>query len=134
MPNILIVEDNVSYAAILAFILKEHGYRVKTAFTGKEAIDMVATENFDAIIVDHWMPDLNGIETIRVLRNQGCKSGVILLTALIPWEVENKIDGLDVWKIIEKSSVEKVILDEIQNAVEFTQMNKEPNSSEKSLL
>lgn len=128
MTRILVVEDNAAYAAILEYLLKAEGYDVEVAPTGRGAVEAAGSRAFDAVIVDHWMPDMDGIHTIATLREIGHRFGVILLTALVPSEIEDLADGLDIWKIVDKTKVEEDrFLEVVQNAVEFTQMMESGN-------
>ena len=74
-------------------ILRYHKYSVDTVRDGREALDYALVEKYDGIILDVMMPKLSGLEVLRRLRQEGCRTPVLLLTAKS--EVEDRIEGLD---------------------------------------
>lgn len=82
-PTILIVDDEMDIVATLAFMLEHSGYAVRKAYGGEEALQSVAREKPDAILLDLMMPDLDGTEVIRRLHaDPGTASiPVVIITA-----------------------------------------------------
>ena len=68
MLDILLVDDNILNSRIMAYYLQEK-YNVTCVYSGKEAVDIFRTKKFDAIIMDLMMPEMDGYETTRNLRN-----------------------------------------------------------------
>jgi two-component system OmpR family response regulator len=92
--RILVVEDEVKMAALLKRGLEEEGYAVDTAQTGTDAI-WLGTENpYDLIVLDLMLPDRDGFEVCRELRESGRWAPVIMLTAKDG--VRDRVTGLDV--------------------------------------
>jgi two-component system, OmpR family, phosphate regulon response regulator PhoB len=95
MEKILVVEDNEQIAALLNFKLKHSGFEVVHAENGKLGLEAVRTNPPDLIILDVMMPVMNGLEMLKILKNDdGIKTiPVILLTALAnEWEI---VEGLE---------------------------------------
>ena len=91
--RVLVVEDEAKMAGLLKRGLEEEGYAVDTAGDGREAL-WLATENpYDAIVLDVMLPDLDGFEVCRRLRNEGRWSPVLMLTARDA--VPDRVSGLD---------------------------------------
>ena len=91
--RVLVVEDEVKMAGLLKRGLEEEGYAVDTAGDGREAL-WLATENpYDAIVLDVMLPDLDGFEVCRRLRDAGRWSPVLMLTARDA--VPDRVEGLD---------------------------------------
>jgi two-component system, OmpR family, alkaline phosphatase synthesis response regulator PhoP len=67
--KILLVDDEADILEFLSYNLKKEGYRVYTANNGKEAVTVAKKENPDVIILDVMMPDMDGIETCREIRD-----------------------------------------------------------------
>lgn len=92
-PEILIVEDENSVARFLYQALEEAGYSPTACGNGKLGLDLVVAGNFDLILLDLMLPELDGVEVCRGIRDQGRRTPVIMVTARD--RVEDKIRGLD---------------------------------------
>lgn len=66
--RILVVDDDAGVRQVLRGMIESAGYPVELASNGKEALDKLQQESFNLIITDLVMPELEGIETIQVLR------------------------------------------------------------------
>jgi YesN/AraC family two-component response regulator len=85
--KILIVDDEEIVVAGIKKGLDYSGHIVKTILGGKEAIQLVAKEYFDLVIVDLVMPGLNGVETCRGIKEVSPTTEVMLLSGF-PGEIE----------------------------------------------
>ncbi len=92
MSQVCLVEDEQKVAAFICKGLEEHGYKVKTAKNGGEAKTLIATEDFDLLILDIMLPDINGIELCRQIRLTNTQTPILILSALE--QVQNKVAGL----------------------------------------
>jgi two-component system, OmpR family, copper resistance phosphate regulon response regulator CusR len=92
MANICLVEDEQKVAAFICRGLEEHGYKLKTAIDGAAAKSLLQTADFDLLILDVMLPDINGIELCRQIRATDTKTPILMLTALD--QVHNKVSGL----------------------------------------
>ena len=81
MERILVVDDEKPVRDALAILLKQEGYRVVVAECGHTAIDAVETFTFDMVIVDIFMPGIDGLETMRMLRRDAPDVPVIVMSA-----------------------------------------------------
>jgi two-component system OmpR family response regulator len=90
--RILVVDDERSIVDAVATALRYEGYDVEEAYTGREAIDAVTRDEPDLIVLDWMLPDIEGIEVGRRLRERGFKSAVLFLTAKDA--TENKVEAL----------------------------------------
>lgn len=66
--EVLVVDDNAVNLTITEGLLKPLQMKIQTALSGKEAIDRIETNHFDLIFMDHMMPEMDGVETTRVIR------------------------------------------------------------------
>src|SRR3954451_21550076 len=90
--RILVVDDERSIVDAVATALRYEGYQVEEAHTGREALTSVAESEPDLVVLDWMLPDIEGIEVGRRLRDQGLKSAVLFLTAKDA--TENKVEAL----------------------------------------
>ena len=90
--KILLVEDEEKLARFVELELNHEGYSVTKAFTGREGYDLAASGEFDLVLLDIMLPELNGMEVLRRLRRVSSVP-VIMLTARD--EVMDKVAGLD---------------------------------------
>ncbi len=93
MPNILICDDERDIVSALKIYLSADGYTLFTAYTGREALDIVAREEIHLILMDIMMPEMDGISATAKLR-ETCNIPIILLTAKS--ESTDKVLGLNV--------------------------------------
>jgi two-component system OmpR family response regulator len=90
--HILVADDDL---AIQVFIQKgfvKAGHEVAVATDGKEALFLATTQDFDLMILDRMMPYLDGLSLVQILRKQGNKAPIIILSALA--ETSDKVEGL----------------------------------------
>src|ERR1700760_5180722 len=90
--RILVVDDEHSIVDAVATALRYEGFDVEEAHTGRAALDTVLREEPDLIVLDWMLPDLEGIEVGKRLRDRGYKSAILFLTAKDA--VENKVEAL----------------------------------------
>ena len=92
-PSVLVVEDESSIASFVALYLKNAGYAVRTAPTGGDALQQVASEEPSLIVLDLMLPDIDGIEVCKRVRQ---RSDVPILMLTARDEDVDKIIGLEV--------------------------------------
>ena len=93
MATLLVVEDHLSLLASLKTGLEQESYSVLTATSGVEALTIVRREPLDAILLDLQLPDGDGLNTLRTIREMGLAVPVLILSARD--SVEDRILGLD---------------------------------------
>ncbi len=91
--NVLIIEDDNIAATILAKSLQTLGMVTQIASDGQKALVAVTEGSFDVIIMDRMMPKMNGIESLKKMRDQGITTPVLILSAL--GEVDERVEGLE---------------------------------------
>lgn len=80
--KILIVEDEKMLAEILSDTLSDRNFDVRLAYDGIHALEAIKKEPFDVIVSDVMMPNLDGYSLAKKLRNEGCNTPILFLTAL----------------------------------------------------
>lgn len=91
-PRVLVVDDEENISFLVSSALKLDGCEVRTAATGREAVDEVGRFGPDAIVLDVMLPDFDGFEVLRRVRNEGCTAPVLFLTARDG--TDDKVHGL----------------------------------------
>lgn len=91
--KLLYAEDEISLSEAVVDILTYHKFIVDAVYNGEDAYDYAISGDYDGIILDIMMPRQDGIEVLSALREKGCKTPILLLTAKT--QVEDRIRGLD---------------------------------------
>ena len=68
--NILIIDDNRMNIRVVEGLMREYGVQVSYALSGQEGIDMLASQKYDLVFLDHMMPGMDGIETFHHIRRK----------------------------------------------------------------
>ena len=124
-PSVLIVDDEPSILKSLGGLLSDEGFRVLTASNGYEALKIIETESPDLVLLDIWMPGIDGIETLQQIKNDNPLIQVIIITGHGNVETAVKATKLGAFDLIEKPlSIDKVIVG-INNALNFRRLEEE---------
>lgn len=91
--RLLIAEDDRDIARALTALFEHNHYSVDTVYNGNDGCDYALNGNYDGIILDIMMPGRDGLAVLRILRDAGVRTPVLLLTAR--GEVEDRVNGLD---------------------------------------
>jgi DNA-binding NtrC family response regulator len=78
--NILLVDDEENFANTLAERLRGRSYRVEMAFDGRQALELIAQQSFEVILLDMNMPGLHGLEVLRRIKKIAPATQVIVIT------------------------------------------------------
>src|SRR6059036_3438561 len=92
--RILVVDDEPSIVDAVATALRYEGFEVDEATGGRDALKSIAEREPDLVVLDWMLPDLDGIEVGRRMRERGFKTAILFLTAKDA--VENKVEALRV--------------------------------------
>jgi two-component system nitrogen regulation response regulator NtrX len=117
METILVVDDEESIRLSLEGILLDEGYRTLFACNGEDAINIAQMEDPDLILLDIWMPGIDGMETLAKIKEIRPQQSIIMMSGHGNIETAVKATHLGAYDFIEKPlSLEKVLLS-IQNAM-----------------
>jgi len=95
VPRVLVVEDEPDIAALIAYQLTREGFRVETAGTGPEALQSVARDIPDLVVLDRMLPGLSGDEILRRLKEEPGTSSIPVLVLTAKREQEDRIKGFE---------------------------------------
>ncbi len=123
--TILIVDDEESILQSLEGILSDEGFEVACARTGLEALEKIKEVMPDLVLLDIWMPDMDGIETLVKIRELSRQIQVVMMSGHGTIETAVKATKLGAYDFIEKPlSLEKLLLT-INNALEYHNLEQE---------
>ena len=91
--HILLVEDNQETAAFISRGLEEAGDAVTAATSAQEGLLAASAHTFDVIIFDRLLPGMDGLDAVRVLRQSGVVTPILMLTALNG--IDDRVNGLE---------------------------------------
>ena len=131
--TILIVDDEEGIRSSLAGILEDEGYRTVCAADGVEALALCAKELPGLVLLDIWMPKMDGIQTLQRLKELHPSLNVIMMSGHGTIETAVKSTKLGAYDFIEKPlSLEKVVVT-VENALAMTRL-KEENASLRGMV
>lgn len=67
--HVLVVDDNTMNRKVVSAMLKAYGFQIQAAGGGKEAIELVGKQHYDMILMDHMMPEMDGMEATKIIRS-----------------------------------------------------------------
>lgn len=79
--KVLVVDDNIVNIKLATRLLEQFNLEVNSCLNGRDCIDLIKNNHYDVLFLDHMMPDLDGIATVHILRDDGCTIPIIALTA-----------------------------------------------------
>lgn len=98
--KILVVDDNVKNIEVIANLLSEKGYDIEYALNGPDALQLLDLEDFDLILLDIMMPEMDGFEVCKRIQNDEKKKGIPIIFLTAKTDIESieksfKLGGLD---------------------------------------
>src|SRR5918992_4994274 len=126
MPeSILIVDDEEAILLSLRPVLEDEGYEVKVAKSGSDALKMMAAEPPDLMLLDIWMPEMDGLDTLKRAREQSPRLQVMMMSGHGSIETAVKAVKLGAYDYIEKPlSLENVTL-RVRHALDQRRLEEE---------
>lgn len=120
LHSILIADDEKIVNDLLKLFLEQAGFEVFSAYTGKEALDIIRKEKPSLIVLDIGLPDMTGIEVIQELRNIVHNTIVFVMTGFKDDELERKAEELGVVRFISKPFAANNLVEEIKTTLKDT--------------
>ncbi|MGI8467571.1 MAG: sigma-54-dependent transcriptional regulator [Pyrinomonadaceae bacterium] len=122
--SILIVDDERGIRETLRGVLEDEGFDVETVESGEACLKIIETKNFACVLLDVWLPKIDGLETLKRLRENGNEAAVVMISGHGNIETAVNATKLGAFDFIEKPlSIEKTLLT-IRNAIRTKDLEK----------
>lgn len=116
--RILVVDDEPDTVGLIELTIQTAGFRVESAFSGQDALDMIREKTFDLILLDVMMPDLSGFDVFTTLKDEmDPPPPVVFLTAKGKKEEKETGQALGAAGYLVKPATRGQLLDAIQAAL-----------------
>ncbi len=123
--NILVIDDEVSILSSLQGILEDEGYSVRTTDSGEKGLNLMKDQNFDLILLDIWLPEMNGIDVLEKIKSGEDSPQVVMISGHGTIETAVQATKLGAYDFLEKPlSLEKVVLT-VENALRQKRLEEE---------
>jgi len=133
-PTILIVDDENSIVEALSGLLADEDFDVVTASNGYEAMQQIHTASPDLVLLDIWMPGMDGIETLKAIKKDSPYLQVIMITGHGTIETAVQATKLGAYDFIEKPLTFDKVVVAIQNALNYRRVMEENQYLRKKTL
>ncbi|MFX1255008.1 MAG: response regulator [Promethearchaeota archaeon] len=117
MVSILVVDDSNYARTIISNIIKNKGWNIFEASNGKEALDKIANQVLDCIILDLTMPEMDGRTVLKQLQEQNTNIPVIVVTADVQDSTRQEVMHLGVKKVINKPVKKENLIESILESI-----------------
>ena len=114
--KVLLVDDEEDFLDAVAERMRARGIEVSTTTSARDALEMIAEKSYDAIVMDLMMPELEGTEALKAIKNRNGELQVILLTGYVTPEQIVQAGRLGAMDIIEKPPDLDVLIEKIKKA------------------
>src|SRR6195256_4974268 len=124
MDSILIVDDEPGIRDTLRGVMEDEGFSADAVATGEECLAAVERRAYGCILLDVWLPGINGLETLRQMRDSSCDAAVVIISGHGNVETAVRATKLGAFDFIEKPlSIEKTVLT-VRNALRQRQLER----------
>ncbi len=122
--SILIVDDERGIRDSLSAVLRDEGFAAEAVESGEECLKAVQRRAFGCVLLDVWLPGINGLETLRLMREADCDAAVVIISGHGNVETAVRATKLGAFDFIEKPlSIEKTVLT-VRNALRQRQLER----------
>ncbi len=111
--KLLIVDDSIVARMGIKRLINNEFKEIVEASTGAEAIDLVSKQTFDLILMDYLMPGLNGLVTLKIIRERGYTTPVIIISANQQESVISKFKEMGIDSVLRKHVNKRELIEAI---------------------
>ena len=111
MPSILIVDDEPGVRSALSGVLEDEGYQVEAVDSGEAALDRLLRQTYDVVVLDVWLPGMDGLATLARMRERQVETQVVIISGHGNIESAVRAIKMGAFDFVEKPlSLEKTVL------------------------
>src|SRR5882762_6098165 len=122
--SILIVDDERGIRETLSAVLRDEGFIAESVESGEECLKAITRRVYGCILLDVWLPGIDGLETLRQIRDSNCDAAVVIISGHGNVETAVRATKLGAFDFIEKPlSIEKTVLT-VRNALRQRQLER----------
>jgi two-component system nitrogen regulation response regulator NtrX len=122
--SILIVDDERGIRETLSAVLRDEGFTADAVASGEECLKAIARRPYGCVLLDVWLPGINGLETLSQIRESNCDAAVVIISGHGNVETAVRATKLGAFDFIEKPlSIEKTVLT-VRNALRQRQLER----------
>lgn len=125
MHSILVVDDEAGIRDSLVGILKDEGYSASSSETGEECLNLLRRSSFDVVLLDIWLPGIDGLDVLQKIREFDDPPEVVMISGHGTIETAVRATKLGAYDFLEKPlSLEKTLI-VVKNAIESLKLHRE---------
>src|SRR5437016_3854499 len=122
--SILIVDDERGIRETLSAVLRDEGFTTEAVASGEECLKAIERRGYGCVLLDVWLPGINGLETLSQMRDLNCDAAVVIISGHGNVETAVRATKLGAFDFIEKPlSIEKTVLT-VRNALRQRQLER----------
>jgi two-component system, LuxR family, response regulator FixJ len=117
-PTVYVVDDDADVLGSLRFLLETDGFDVRTFRNGASLLNAVRSTGVDCFVIDYKMPEMNGIDLVRRLRNRDIAAPVILITGYPDENIAARATAAGVRHVLLKPLLDESLVSRIRGAIQ----------------
>ena len=122
--SILIVDDERGIRETLSAVLRDEGFNADSVESGEDCLKAIGRRAYGCVLLDVWLPGINGLETLQQMRDSNCDAAVVIISGHGNVETAVRATKLGAFDFIEKPlSIEKTVLT-VRNALRQRQLER----------
>jgi DNA-binding NtrC family response regulator len=118
LKRVFLIDDERLFVESLTKVLRKREMAIRATHSGNEAIDILSAETFDVIVLDIKMPGIDGVKTLKEIRNKGVMTPVIILTGQMDIERITEVLKMGATELLLKPCPVETLVSAIENAYE----------------
>jgi DNA-binding NtrC family response regulator len=129
--KVLLVDDEIDFLEVMSQRMKARGLEITTAESAEQAISIIEKKSFDAVVMDFQMPGMNGMEALKIIKNNKPEMQIILLTAYATIEKTVEVIKAGAADLLEKPADIDALINKIKKAKRDKELQIEKQTEER---